>query len=794
MRRSFILICVALFLSMFANAQSPTITFSNLADKYAPGFPADVTMRLNSNGSDVDQLCMISYEIKRNGVVVENIEDYGSVRYGVRLASDSIIYRDVTSGHGLMSISVTYDGVDYNVNAFTLGIFDSNSCVNRNRPVEVWTKFDSIGTYSIDFELHKATVENDAFILATGTTFVDCNSVSHADAIAAPEYATMGDLLVSGTETVNVVPSYAITFVGLDENDEVTALPPARVDSIMQGDDYVFSITPSQCKTVASVTVGEETLTATEGMYTIANVQSDTTITVAFDIIKYTLTMIAGANGSVAESEAEVDCGTDYTVTFVPNSGYRLSSVLLDGETTTEGISGNNYTLTVLADHTIEGVYTAEVGPYFEFVNLAENYQVGDSVEFAIKVHSNGSIDNLCSVEYKMSYSSNDGQSYMNLSDLSRYGIFSYDVRGEGANVLNIPITRGSGTFSSDVDYHGSTYSISAFTLGMFDNDCVDRNRPVDFDMLFTKSGLYKFKITLNTCSNPGETLGSTFVAENCDGMTHYDRYANTCAGKTVYKEYEFIMDVEGANVCTVTTSVPAGHGIISPEGTTVVTAGQDLELTFTPDENYELDSLFVNGIMTYPTLDGTESVVDNHYTLTNIRNNQKVVAKFRDVRPYYNIHVEIETAGGTVTPSDTTVVVGSDVTLNIRPNDGFHISQLEIDGNIVIDYASSEIVFTNVNSDHHIKISFFPNSVEENMFANLSIYPNPNNGQFTVSSDDFDGDVTFQIFSVSGAMMDERLVNGEKTVSFDKSLPAGTYFLRIIAGEKVATRKLVVE
>ena len=76
---------------------------------------------------------------------------------------------------------------------------------------------------------------------------------------------------------------------------------------------------------------GEETLTATEGMYTIANVQSDTTITVAFDIIKHTLTMTAGANGSVAESEAEVDCGTDYTVTFVPNSGYKLGAVTLDG-------------------------------------------------------------------------------------------------------------------------------------------------------------------------------------------------------------------------------------------------------------------------------------------------------------------------------------------------------------------------------------------------------------------------------------------------------------------------------
>ena len=129
-----------------------------------------------------------------------------------------------------------------------------------------------------------------------------------------------------------------------------------------------------------------------------------------------------------------------------------------------------------------------------------------------------------------------------------------------------------------------------------------------------------------------------------------------------------------------------------------------------------------------------------------------------------------------------------------MSPNAGYHISQLSIDGNLVANYASNEITFRDIHENHEVSISFFPNSVEENMFANLSIYPNPNNGQFTVSSDDFDGDVTFQIFSVSGAMMDEKLVNGERTVNFDKSLPAGTYFLRIIAGDKVATRKVVVE
>ena len=139
-------------------------------------------------------------------------------------------------------------------------------------------------------------------------------------------------------------------------------------------------------------------------------------------------------------------------------------------------------------------------------------------------------------------------------------------------------------------------------------------------------------------------------------------------------------------------------------------------------------------------------------------------------------------------------MVIGSDVTLNVRPNDGYHISQLEIDGNLIANYASNEIIFRNINEDHEVTISFFPNSIEDEIFADLSIYPNPNNRTFTVSSEEFDGDVTFQIYSISGAIMDEKSVNGEKSISFEKSLPAGTYFLRIIAGDKVAARKIVVE
>lgn len=779
---------------MFANAQSPTITFSNLADKYAPGFPADVFVRLNSNGGNIDQLCMLRYEVKRNGVAVENVEDFGSVRYGVRLVGDSIIYRDVTNGSGFVSISVTYDGVDYNVNAFSLGIFDSNPCVNRNRPVEIWTKFDSIGTYTIDFELYEATVENDAFVLATGTTFVDCNSEEHSDAIVAPDHAQQGALLVSGTETVNVVPSYAITFVGLDDDDVVTALPPARVDSIMQGDDYVFSIEPSACHVIASVALGEETLTASEGMYTIANIQSDTTITVTFETIKYALEITAGENGSVAEAEVEVDCGTDYTVTFIPESGYKLSSVSLDGEAVTEGISGNTYTLRgVVANHTIHGEFVELRGPYVEYVGLSQSYEVGDTIDFSMKMHSNCMLDNLCAVGYELRYWNTDTTSIV-LSDATRYGVFSYVVNVTDEDFVSNSITNGSGMLNYALELENATFeNVGAFTLGLFD-EVAGRDGSVDYTMMFTTAGKYEFKTTLYTCANGGDATGTSYTASACDDMTHYDRVAETCSNPVAVNELVGEINVTGATIHTITTTVLGGHGTVDPEGTVVVEAGVRREIVFIPDEYYALDTVMVNGMMKYPAISTVEYVIDNVYTIDSVTENYNITVKYKDVRPYYNVHVEVTTAGGDVTPKDTSVVVGSDVTLTVRPHDGFHISQLDIDGNLIANYASTEITFRDIHEDHNVTISFFPNSVEDEVFAGLSIYPNPNNGQFTVSSEDFDGDVTFQIYNVSGSLLHEVSSNGEHTVTFDNALSAGTYFLRIISGDKVAARKIVVE
>jgi hypothetical protein len=601
----------------------------------------------------------------------------------------------------------------------------------------------------------------------------------------------------------NIGSKYGITFAGLGANDSIvipvtedsTFVHTAAIkDSVLYGDDFVFAINAERCHYVSSVSVNGTAIEAdAEGFYTIEGIYCDTTVTVGFTTYRYTVTASAGEHGSlVSDAEAEVECGSSLTFSFVPEAGYKLGSVLLDGESSTDGINGNNYTLEVYDDHTIVGVFTEFRGPYVEYVGLSDSYEVGDTIDFSLKMHANCMYENLCGVGYEMVYIDSTGTSTV-VADATRYGVFSYNVNVTDEDFVTSIIENGRGMLNYVLEDGNTTYNVEAFTLGLFD-EVAGRNRTVDYNMMFTTAGRYQFKTTLYSCSNGGDALTTNFRAPECDDMTHIDRVAETCSNPSAFNEYMAEITITGATIHTITTVVLGGHGTVDPEGTIIVEAGTEQRVVFTPDENYALDTVMVNGIMKYPTVSTVQYVIDSVYTIESINENQYITVKFKDVRPYYDVHVEVMTAGGNVTPKDTSVVVGSDVTLRVTPNSGYHISQLEIDGNLISNYSSNEITFRDIHEDHNVSISFFPNSVEDEVFAGLSIYPNPNNGQFTVSSEDFEGDVTFQIYGVSGSMLYEKTTNGEQTVSFDNNLSAGTYFLRIISGDKVAARKIVVE
>jgi hypothetical protein len=92
--------------------------------------------------------------------------------------------------------------------------------------------------------------------------------------------------------------------------------------------------------------------------------------------------------------------------------------------------------------------------------------------------------------------------------------------------------------------------------------------------------------------------------------------------------------------------------------------------------------------------------------------------------------------------------------------------------------------------------------SVTEQVQPDLNLYPNPNGGQFVVAlhvADNTNSEADVQITNMLGQNIyfdRTAIVNGElfAEVKFDAGVPGGTYFVRVMVGDKVYTGQIVYQ
>ncbi len=147
----------------------------------------------------------------------------------------------------------------------------------------------------------------------------------------------------------------------------------------------------ASCKTVTAVpSVGYSFLKwtkdgedySTEASLIVTGVKADMAFVAHFEIMKFTITATAGANGTISPQGAvSVPYGTDQTFTITPADGYRTSELLVDGKSVTplatytfvkvaakHTISANfapsKATLTALADPAGAGTLSPLTGEY----------------------------------------------------------------------------------------------------------------------------------------------------------------------------------------------------------------------------------------------------------------------------------------------------------------------------------------------------------------------------------------------------------------------------------------------
>ena len=230
-----------------------------------------------------------------------------------------------------------------------------------------------------------------------------------------------------------------------------------------------------------------------------------------------------------------------------------------------------------------------------------------------------------------------------------------------------------------------------------------------------------------------------------------------------------------------------------------VVTEGETPVFEITPETGYQIDVLTVGGDTVELTAQQLGGLT---YTFEPVMADITLAVTFEAVPP--TTHTITLTVGehGTVTPSGENGVVivndGVDISFTITPDEGYEIGGLFVDDSpLYCDVTGETYTFTSVTTDHTLSVTFTAVvSADEIEAGSMSIYPNPNNGMFSIDFSNIDGEATYQLIDARGVVVETRdinVMNGE-TMNFNHNLRAGAYFVRIISGDKVYVEQIVVE
>ncbi len=278
-----------------------------------------------------------------------------------------------------------------------------------------------------------------------------------------------------------------------------------------------------------------------------------------------------------------------------------------------------------------------------------------------------------------------------------------------------------------------------------------------------------------------------------------------------VYVIANHTIDATFEEIPTYTITATAGeNGTITPAEVTVE-EGENAEFTITPAEGYEIASVIVDADTEDEEDVSEELTYDDGiftYTFENVTANHTIHATFRELQTY-TITVNI-TGNGTVVaidddeneiPAENGVITVNhydDVYLVITPAEHNLISSVYVNGSEMdLNAYGDTLPLLAVEENYTVNVTFVPEMAVDMVEAgSMSIYPNPNNGMFSIDFSNIEGDATYQLIDARGTIvetLDINVMSGE-TMNFNHNINAGTYFVRIISGDKVYVEQIVIE
>ncbi len=347
---------------------TPTLTAAGL-----PGVPVDLTWTdptpVNSPTTLGNPTNEIGFRVERTTVDVlgNDLAPYAAI--GTALANVTT-FRDSTTVAGtayhyrVFAYNAAGETVSNVVTVAPPGFFTTytisplavgNGTINPSTPQTVPRGLDSpTFTYSANPNYHLADVLVDGVSVGLPADYTFTN-VQADHSIWA----------------VFAIDQFAITS-SAGPNGSISPLGSTLVN---YGGSQAYAITPATGYHVADVLVDGGSVGAVTA-YTFTNVTAAHTIAAAFAPNTYTITPSAGANGAINPGTPQgVALGGSATFSIVPNAGYRVLDVLVDG-----GSVGavSSYTFTnVSANHTISATFATLIPTSLTINSSAYSVRVG---------------------------------------------------------------------------------------------------------------------------------------------------------------------------------------------------------------------------------------------------------------------------------------------------------------------------------------------------------------------------------------------------------------------------------
>ncbi|GHT39460.1 hypothetical protein AGMMS49965_05520 [Bacteroidia bacterium] len=518
-------------------------------------------------------------------------------------------------------------------------------------------------------------------------------------------------------------------------------ISPSDNVNISQGGSQMFYFTPATGYEINQVLVdGVNNVSAVaSGSYTFANVTANRSISVTFRQKQYTITVSAGANGSISPaSHQTVDYGDSRTFTFTPNAGYEINQVQVDGVNDASAVANGTYTFTnVTANRSISVTFRQK------------QYTI------TVSAGANGSI----------SPASHQTVDYGDSRTFTFTPIAGYEINQVLVDDVNnaSAVTNGTYTFPNVTTNHTIavtfrqkqyTITVSAGANGSISpasHQTVNHGDSRTFT--FTPNAGYEInQVQVDGTNNASAIANGTYT------------FANVTANHTIavtFKQKQY----------TITVSAGA-NGSISPASHQTVNHGDSRTFTFTPNAGYEINQVQVDGVNDAAAISSgshTFESVTAHHTLaiafgkTCLPN--LVVQIWDDVLSLVN---DTERTGYTFVAYQW---LKNDEWLAGETSAYLYFPEAAKDYN-----AEYTLLLTTTTGQELQTCPVRLRAVK----ADLRAYPNPTTGTVTVEDATIQAGTKIDIYNINGQLVKQCEAAQDRTTVDISSLPRGTYILRV--------------